>query len=179
MAEVQIGLILTFLIFFVMTRTVFVHIINDGNFRIEVHLPLLALCLSESAKEQEKDNAEEKLSARSYVKIASRTLEKIKSCEVYVNGITLPCRTDSFDGFTFVRPFGYQFIIYSLIAYFKTKVRRLVLSDNAVISSPNVDKTQFNITFKLGLFHLIRAALSIKHSIEKEKKEKRLKNVGE
>ena len=45
MAEVQIILILSFLIFFISTRRVWVRIIKKEVLRVEFHLPLLALHL--------------------------------------------------------------------------------------------------------------------------------------
>jgi hypothetical protein len=155
-----------------------VRVIKEGKMSFELHLPLLAVCLS-SDDNKEKNKTDKKLGIISYLGIIANALSKIDDCDLVISNITLPCKAADFEGASLVKPFGYQTLIYSIIAYFKTKVRSLVLLDNAVISSPNVSKTQFFITFKLSLFHLIRVGLSINRSIKKEKMRKGIKDVGE
>ena len=51
----QIWLIISFLILFVLSRTVWVRIIKEEQFRVELHLPLIAVHLIDD-KKKEKDN---------------------------------------------------------------------------------------------------------------------------
>lgn len=180
MAEVQIGLILSFLFFFVLTRRVLVRIIKEERLRIEIHLPLLALYLYGKKDKKEKRKKEtDKLSTRAYIRIIAGTLRRVRKCEVVVKKITLPCKVDSFSTMTLVKPFGYQGLIYAVIAYLKTKAHKLMLEDNAIISSPDVTEAQYYVTVKLRLFELIYAILTFRRGVYEEKRARRIRYVGE
>ena len=178
MAEVQIGLILIFLFFFVLTRRVWVRIIKEKVLRIEIHLPLLALYLY-GDKNKKKKKETEKLSARAYIRIIAGTLKRTKNCEVEIKKVVLPCKVDSFGTMTLVKPFGYQGVIYAAVAYLKTKAKELTLCNNAIISSPDVTETQFYVTVKLRLFELIYALLTFRRGVYEEKRARRIRYVGE
>ena len=180
MAGVQISLILIFLFFFILTRIVWVRVIKEEMLRVEIHLPLLAICLYQENKNNEKEKKEtDKLSARAYIRIIAGTLSRTKNCELEIKQIALPCKIDSFDTMTLVKPFGYQGLIYSIIAYLKTKAKKLILCDNAIISSPDITKAQYYVTVKLRLFQLIHAALTFRRGLYEEKRARRIKYVGE
>ena len=188
MAKVQIGLIISFLIFFVLSRTVWVRIIKDDKFKIELHLPLLALCLSQNgedkkkkrkSKEEIKQKQAKRLSPRAYLRVFGNTLERIRRSTIIVKRVILPFNINGFDTMTLVTPFAYQGIIYTVIAYLKTKTDRLIIEDNAVISSPDVKKIHFYVTVKLRLYQLIYALLTFKRGVEEEKRARRIKHVGE
>lgn len=182
MAEVQIGLILSFLFLFILTRTVWVRVIKEERFRIELHLPLLALFLvneEKDNKKQKKSKETDKLSARAYIRAIAGALARVKKCEVIIKRVVLPCKIEEFNGFSLVKPFGYQGLIYSLIAYLETKTQRLTLEDNAIISSPDIRNTQFYVTVKLSLFNLIFGLLALRRGINEEKRARRIRYVGE
>lgn len=179
MAGVLIGLILMFLFFFIMTRKVWVRVIKEEKLRVQFHLPLLALHLISEDKSKKKEKKERKLSTRAYIRVIAGTLARIGECELLVKRIILPCRTDTFDGMTLVRPFGYQGLIYAIIAYLKTKTKRFALEHNAIISSPDVKEAQYYVTAKLRLYQLIYALLTFKRGVKEEKKRARMKYVGE
>ncbi len=182
MAEVQIGLILSFLFLFILTRTVWVRVIKEERLRIEFHLPLLALLLisEEKNNKKKKDSKEtDKLSVRAYIRAVAGTLARVKKCEVVIKRVVLPCKIEKFSGFSLVKPFGYQGLIYSIIAYLKTKAQRLTLEDNAIISSPDIRNTQFYVTVKLSLFNLIFGLLALRRGIYEEKRARRIRYVGE
>ncbi len=179
MAGVLIGLILLFLLFFILTRRVWLRVINDGVLRIQLHLPLLSLHLTDEGKEKNKKSGKG-LSARAYLRVIAGTLDRVRVCEVQIDKIALPYKIDSFSGFTLVRPFGLQGIVYALIAYLKTKTKRLSVSHNAIISSPDITKAQYYITARLRLYQLINALLTLWRGINEEKKRAEEKqNVGE
>ncbi len=180
MAEVQIFLILLFLIFFVLTRVVWVRIIKKEVLRIEFHLPLLALYLiGDKDKKKKKKKETEKLSTRAYIRVIAGTLARVRECEVNVKEITLPYKADSFSGFTLVKPFGYQGLIYAVIAYLQTKAKKITLEDNAIISSPGITETHYYFTVKLRLFQLIYALLTFRRGLYEEKRARRIKYVRE
>jgi hypothetical protein len=171
MAEVQIILILSFLCFFVLTRVVWVRIIKREVQKIEIHLPLLAIHLSFPKGKRKK---KKKSSARAYLKIISKTIESVWDCEVNIKEIALPYKSEDFSGFTLVKPFGYQGLVYAAIAYLKTRARHIILEDNAIISSPDISGLHCYLTVKLPLLKLIYALIIIRRDIEKEKSSKAL-----
>ena len=184
----QIWLIISFLILFVLSRTVWLRIIKDDKFSIELHLPLLAVCLTQKdedkekrrkSKEERKKEQTEKISPRAYIRIFGDTINRIKKSTIIVKRVVLPLNLRDFNAFTLLSPFAYQGFIYSIIAYLKTKTDRLILEDNAVISSPDVKKIQFYVTVKLRLYQLIYALLTFKRGVEEEKRARRIKYVGE
>ncbi len=170
MAGVLIGLILSFLFFFVLTRTVWLRIIKEKQTRVQLHLPLLSIQFGGDSKRKDKKEKNKQLSARAYIRVAAGTLARTKDCELVIKRVVLPCRTESFGTLTLVTPFGYQGLIYAIIAYLKTKTRRLALEDNAIISSPDVNEIQYYITAKLRLYQLIYAYLTFKRGVNEEKK---------
>ncbi len=172
MAGVLIGLIISFLLFFILTRKVWVRVIKEEKLRVQFHLPLLALHLISEEKSRQNEDKKKKLSTRAYIRVIAGTLARISECELLIKRIILPCKIKSFDGMSLVRPFGYQGLIYAVIAYLKTKTQRLALEDNAIISSPDVTGAQYHITAKLRLYQLIYALLTFKRGINEEKKRK-------
>ena len=180
MAEVQIVFILLFLFFFILTRMVWVKVIKRDRLRIEIHLPLLALILTDKKQEEKKKRKEtDKLSARAYIRVIAGTLARVKECELNIREVTLPCKTNTFNGFTLVKPFGYQGLIYAVIAYLQTKAKSLTLDDNAIISSPDVTAIQYYVTVKLRLFQLIYALLAFRRGMYEEKRARRINYVRE
>ena len=178
MAEAQIILILSFLFFFILTRKIWVRIIKKEILRVEFHLPLLSLHLiGDNNKKKKKET--DKLSTRAYIRVIAGTLSRVKDCEVIVKEITLPLKTNSFSGMSLVKPFGYQGLIYAIIAYLQTKAKKLTLNDNAIISSPDVTETQYYVTVKLRLYQLIYALLTFRRGIYEEKRARRINYVGE
>lgn len=173
MAELQICLILSFLLFFFLTRIVWVRIIKKKILRIEIHLPLLALHLYFTKDKKKKGEKEtDQLCTRAYVRIITGMLRRTRKCRVEIKKIVLPCQTNLFTATTLVKPFAYQGLIYTIIAYLKTQAREIILCDNAIISSPDVNETQFYFTVKLRLFELIYAYLTFRRSIYEEKSKK-------
>lgn len=173
----QIWLIVSFLILFVLSRTVWVRIIKEERFSFELHLPLLALCITadqrkdENNKDKRKKEKADKISPRAYIRIFGNALKKTRKSTVIVRRVVLPLNLNEFNSMTLVTPFAYQGLIYTIIAYLKTKTDKLIIEDNAIISSPDINKIQFYITVKLRLYQLIYALLTVKRGIEEEKKQ--------
>ena len=179
----QIWLIISFLILFVITRTVWVRIIKEECFKIELHLPLLALKLSfpkeNKKKESKAKRKTDKISARAYLRIFGNTLERLRHSKVIIKQVMLPLKLEDFSSMTLVNPFAYQGLIYAAIAYLRTKTEELTILDNAIISSPDTKEIQFYLTVKLRLYQLIYALLTVKRGIDEEKRVRRLRYVGE
>ncbi|MBO7196755.1 MAG: hypothetical protein J6V80_05485 [Clostridia bacterium] len=180
MAGAQIGLILLFLFAYIMTRTVWVRIIQENNFRLEFHLPLIAIHLSDfDENKSSKKEENTKLGILSYIRIVSNALRRISKSKLVIKRIILPCNISSFSVSTIIKLYGYHGLIYALIAYLGSRDINLHIEDNAIISSPDIKKTQFYLTVKLALFQLIYALFIVRRDISKEKKAKEEEYVGE
>ena len=179
----QIWLIISFLFIFVITRTVWVRIIKEECFKIELHLPLWALKLSfpkdDKKKKSKGKEKTDNISARAYLRIFGNTLERLRRSKVIIKKVTLPMKDNDFSSMTLVTPFAYQGLIYAAIAYLRTKTEKLTIFDNAVTSSPDTQEIQFYLTVKLRLYQLIYAILTVKRGIDEEKRARRIKYVGE
>ena len=176
MAGVQICLILSFIFFYVLTRNVWVRIVKKENLRIELHLPLLSLHFTNTKNGKKKGSS---ISKAAYLRIARDAISRIKRSEIYITRIALPYQASDFDGLSTLRPFGLQGIAYTAIAYLRARTKSLVLSNNAIISSPDITELQFHITIKLYLYQLIYAIVTLRLSVNKEKKRGKKKHVGE
>jgi hypothetical protein len=86
-----------------------------------------------------------------------------------IKRVALPCKINSFGAATLISPFGYQGLVYAVIAYLKTKIQRLAIEDNAIISSPDISETQFYFTLKLRLYQLLYALMTIRRGVKEEK----------
>ena len=177
MAGVQIALILLFLLFFILSREVWVRVIKEKKLNIEIHLPLLAIHLSSKENDKKKKDGS-KISGKAYIGIIKNVIRKIQDCKVVIERINLPMDISSFGSSTLVKPFAYQGVIYALIAYLKTKIHNIKLNNNAITSSPDINEARFYITVKLKLFQLIYALLTFRQGV-KEEKRARKNYVGE
>lgn len=169
MAGVQIGLILLFLFFFILTSTVWIRLIKYENFRIEFHLPLLAFFLTIKGKEKKKQT-DTKRGVRSYLRIFTAILKHLEDCTIEIEKITLPCKTDDFSQSTLVTPFSYQGLIYAILLRLKAKIKRLKICDNAIISSPDIEKAHLRITIKARLYQVLYALYMLKRKLKNEHK---------
>lgn len=169
MAGIQIALILSFLLLFVFSREVWVRVIKDERMNIEIHLPLLAICLSSKENSKNKKDSN-RISIKAYIGIILDVLHQIRDCKVIIKRISLPMDTSSFSSTTLVKPFAYQGLIYALIAYLKTKVRNITINNNAITSSPDINDARFYLTVKLRLFQLIYALMTFRQGVKEEKR---------
>lgn len=172
MAGIQIALITIFLFFFIVTRTIWIRIIKDEKFRLEIHLPILALHLSKRKNKSNKSKSGKADS--SYIGIISDILGDAKKYTVVIDRIAIPIKRSSFNSMSLVMPYGYQGLVYAAVAYLKRKTKRLILKKDAVISSASIKEFQINVTVKLRLYNLIVAVISFIHRKKKEKSTKRI-----
>ena len=172
MAGILIFLILSFMIAFILTRVSWVNVINGEFLRIEFHLPIFALILkkrNKSKAEKQRDKAKG-LSALTYIRIIVKTLKRFEKCEVIVKKITPPQKMREFDYSTLTRPYGYQSLIYALIAYLETKVEKLTLYENAVTFVPDNSLFLCDITVKARLYEIAIGVVCLYRYIKKEKR---------
>ena len=177
MVGVLISLLISFLLFFILTRIVWVRIIKDENFKVEIHLPIFAVFLinrkDSGDKTRKTKDKKEKFSYRAYVRLITGIVARIKTADIVVKKIVIPIKTDEFDKATLITPLRQHALLCAFIAYLRTKTQNLILEDNAFTLSPDVNALQCYVTVKLRLFRLIYGLLSVMHGIYEEKKRAR------
>ena len=174
MAGIFILILLFFTLYFVLTRIIFVKIIKDEYFKIEIHLPLLAIHLITQKSDKKDPPKSTKISFFGYFRIITDAIDRLSEYEIYLDRVSLPIKREGFSYSTFLLPIGQETLIYSAIAYLEAKVKKLIIKDNAITLSPDVENMHFHLTVKLRLYHFIYIALFIYHRIKQE----RLKSKG-
>lgn len=171
MAGILIFLILIFTLLFVATRKVWVRVIKGEFLTIEFHLPIFALVLTKEGESRQKKQGKKKkeLSALTYVRVFAKTLKRFEKCELVIKKIAPPEKPSNFGYSTLVKPYGYQSLIYSLIAYLDTKVQKITLCENAVTYIPDNPIFLCDITVKAKLFEILFGAYCLYKNIKKEK----------
>ncbi len=182
MAIIQVAILMLFLIFYVSTREVWVVVKKNDKINLQVHLPIIALHLDSRSDDRDKRKAKrkDKLSPYAYIRIISAVIKKIESCDIEIHKIVIPIREDDLLVGSFSKQIRQQFIIFSIIAYFRTKTKKITIDDNTFILSPDISKTQFHLTAKPRLYEFVQAIMTYKFHLTKEKKRARMdKNVRE
>ena len=172
MAGIFILILLFFTLYFVLTRRIFVKIIKDEYFKIEIHLPLLAIHLITQKSDKKEKPKSTKIGFIGYFRIITDAIDRLSEYEIYLERVSLPIKREGFSYSTFLLPIGQETIIYSAVTYLKAKVKKLIIKDNAISLSPDVENLHFYLTVKLRLYHFISIALFIFRRIKQE----RLKN---
>ena len=171
MAWVFIFLLIAFIFLYSLTRIVWVRLIKEESFKAEIHLPIFAIVLIK--KDDNGDNVTNNgPSPMGYIRIITDIIDKMNKSNIKVNKVIIPIKTDNFTKSVILRPIRQHAIICALIAYLRTKTRKLTIEDNAITLSPDINVTHFYITIKLRLFQLIRALISLWRDINQERKKK-------
>ena len=177
MAAILILIILIFLCLYLLSSEIWIRIIKEDVLRIELHTPLFALCFAENNNGRKKKK--EKLSYLAYIRIISAVVEKAKNTKIEIKRIMIPIEQEGLTAGRLAKPFGYQYLIFSLIAYFREKIKKIDIENNALILCPDIKKAQFYLTLKTKLYEIISAYLAYRWQIKKEKEGARKKYVRE
>ena len=174
MAWVLIFLLILFLLFYFLTQIVWVRIIKGEGFKVEIHLPIFAIHLIKS--DDNGDNKEKPSKEKDkplffgYIRIITGIVDRIKNAKIEVKKIILPVKGEDFDKSAILRPLRQHALICAFIAYLRTKTENLKVEDNAITLSPDVNVLHCYVTIKLRLYQLIHGLLSLRHSINEERK---------
>ena len=179
MAGILILLLISFVLFFLLTRIVWVRIIKGNSFKIEIHLPILAIHLIKrnSDKDKKSNINDTNLSFLGYIRILTHIANKIQGAKISVKAIALPIKSKDFDKTAILRPLRQQVLLYGIIAYLRTKTEKLTLEDNAIILSPDIDVLHCYVTLKIRLYKLIYGFIAITQAMRDEKKRRRGKRL--
>ena len=165
MESISIFLILSFLLFFILTRYVWIYVIKDDGFKIELHLPIFALILDINVNgEKEKS----KSTSKNTLKAIRLIINRLRMCYVRIKSISLPKK--EYDGASiFTRPYTYTAILYALCALVESKSRGIIIEDRAIDFS-DTKKIKCNITVYTRLYYFIISAFTMYLNLKRENK---------
>lgn len=167
MAGISILLIITFLLFFVLTRKTKIKLKKKDELKIELHLQLMAVEFFVGENKKQRGQSEKESSKHKRKRIITTVLRVVRMGELHIKELALPYPNIDFISYT--RPFRYRILISSLIAYLETKVKSLTISDDAIILSPDTKALQYDLTITCKLYELIYAVIVLTVGILKER----------
>ena len=159
MATISIFACLSLTVLFIFTRKIFINVKKDDILKIEIHFPIFALLLTE--KKAEKQKSKNKIGYRDIARLIREIAGKLGGCEVLIKSITLPVKSAPDSPNAFTKPFIFQSLIYSALAYIDTKVQKLTVYNGAVTSSNAASAFRCDITVKGRLIRLLTIAMMI------------------
>lgn len=150
MPVIFILLILSFLVFFIITRKATVRLIKEEKLRIEFHMQIIALVISPAGRQREKGR-KRKTTSRHYILAALRRLIKhsnviiyklhVPFSEVWENSIMAAVRR--------------RILSATVISYLETMTEKIYLSDNAINLSPDLSSLQYDVSIKTRLYQIL------------------------
>jgi len=182
MTGLLIFILLSFVLFYFFTRIVWIRIIRGEKIKIEIHLPIFALHLIKGDDSGDnKEKKPEKISGIGYFRIITGVIARIKDATIEIKKIIIPIKTENFNKSAITRPIRQHALICAFIAYLRTKTRNIVVEDNAITLSPDVNVLHCYVTIKLRLYQFIHGLITVWHSTNEEKKRTKgeRKNVRE
>ena len=175
MTGLALFLLIIAIVFYILTRETYVYVNYDGNLSIEFHLVIFSLVLSEEEKEQNSF----KPRLRFYY-LLFKELSKLseKSC-IRIYSIRLARLKNLLSPKKIAQSYFYHAVIFTIIAYFNEKSKKLILNKNALTLIPDTVKSDvINIRLSTELYNIIIALVKILFHFNKNKKKGRVKNVG-
>lgn len=175
MTAVSLILLVSALVFYILTRETYVVILYNNGIRIEFHLVIFSLILTEG--EDEKGGVRPKIKFYTFlIKRLARLSER--SC-IRVNSIRLSKLKSLFSPDEITSSYIYHALISSLIAYLYQKSKKLTLENNALVLIPDSqDISYVDIHLSTELYNIVYALTKILFDYRKYKKRGKLKNVG-
>ena len=143
-------LILSFLIFFVITRKSTIRLIKEENLRIEFHMQIIAFVISPRGRQREKGR-KRKTSSRHYILAALRRL--IRHSEVIIYKLQVPF-AEVWEN-SIMAAVRRRILSATVISYLETMAEKIYLSDNAINLSPDLSTLQYDISIKTRLYQIL------------------------
>ena len=171
MSKALIFILLSFCVFYIMTRTVYLRITKEGGIKIELHLPITAVVLYKAERDdnkyKNKKRGKIKTSISYYHRIIKCILALINESEIEIIRFSLPAPDEH------EKAYKYKALFYTTLAYVKNKSKKLTFKDDGFLLFSDSSSLQLDISFKLYLYRLISLIFTVVYSITKEKRRKR------
>ena len=154
MAIISILLILSFTLFFILTRDGIIRLRKEEGLRIEIHLQLIAFVIN--ARKEEKPSEKGKSETKKIVLKAVRRL--LKRSRVRLTRLAIPYPREDASVTSLAR---YRILSAAAISYVETLSKQFVLCDNAIILSPDLSSIQYDLSIKCRLYEIVYALIKL------------------
>ncbi len=172
MAIISVFMLLSFCLFFVLTRMIWIRLIKYDELKVEIHLPIIAIVLSKS-KEQNKGNTQKKRgrdkdSSSVDLRIILYVIKLIDHSKIKINHFSLPKTEEE------SKAYLYNAAIFTALAYLKSKSQKLILTHDALVLFSDSKTLELELISKIHLYRLIRFILPTLRKKLKVKYRKRM-----
>lgn len=154
MAIISILLILSFTLFFILTRDGIIRLRKEEGLRIEIHLQLIAFVIN--PRKEEKPSEKGKSETKKIVLKAVRRL--LKRSRVRLTRLAIPYPREEASVTSLAR---YRILSAAAISYVDTLSKQFVLCDNAIILSPDLSSIQYDLSIKCRLYEIVYALIKL------------------
>lgn len=154
MAIISILLILSFTLFFILTRDGVIRLRKEEGLRIEIHLQLIAFVIN--PRKEEKPSEKGKSETKKIVLKAVRRL--LKRSRVRLSRLAIPYPREDASVTSLAR---YRILSAAAISYVETLSKQFVLCDNAIILSPDLSSIQYDLSIKCRLYEIVYALIKL------------------
>ena len=173
MVGISVFMLTSFCVIFIFTRTVWIKVIRSDGFKLELHMPILAIEFSRRQKKPPKKKRRGggkgyNLESSAYLRIVSSLMRIIEHSRVKVTKISVS--SSGGENLYLYFPF-----IYSFLAYFKTKAKKITINDDAIILSPDNQGFLLELTVKVELYRFLFSIVTLFYDIKKQKRRKEYK----
>ena len=145
-------LLITFLLFYILSQRCIVRITNEEGIRIEIHMPLFAIVINPGRRK--KSDGEGRKNRRAILAAVRRL---IRTGSIKINRVILPSPAVGSP----TRDIRYRILYSATISYIESISRGLLLSDNALTLSPDITSIQYDVSINSRLYEIIYAILRL------------------
>ena len=164
-------LIITPLLFYLLTRKVRVSVIKDGTWRVDLHFTLFAIPFKKRLNKR-KSKSEKKSDKKGSGGIIFRHVtDALAHAELEVRRLTVPMLPSKNDiAAAVTMPWKYHSVISALLALVHSRAKKLTVRDNAITLIPDSNEILIDASITIRLFHVILTYLAIKRDEKRMKR---------
>ncbi len=173
MTAVAIFLIVFALLFYIVTRTTYLYLRYDGEFRLQIHFVIFSLTLVNLGRD--KGNGVSLGFYSSLIKNLGRLcrLSRIRIMRFSVASD----RGNDFTG-KFSLAYGISAAFSALFAYLEQNSKKITIEDNAVILTPDNNDTLIEVRLYTELYNVVISSAKLIFDLIKYSKKRKIRYVG-
>ena len=156
-AVIYIILAVITIFLFVLTRPVNLRIAKGDCTIIGIEFTLFAIQFTKTNTDTEENKSEDTakgetpMNAGAIFSLFAKVFDHIGKCGIRIHKLIIPKKKDFSSFWTYFR---YMRWVSILFAYIDSRVENLIIDDNAFILSPDKEKVELDVTFRMVLFDL-------------------------
>ena len=154
MVGISVFLLLSFCFFYFLTRQIWIKLIKNDSFIIEIHFPIIAIQFSKNTEAEStriKSKKREQSSLLKYPRMLSTVYNLLEDCEIEITEFILPIKDSN------AKYYKYHALLFSALAYLRTKVQKLFIHYDGLVLSLDATDFSFDLTIKTELYKFIHS----------------------